>query len=67
MFEVQGSFEPCELMGGETAKKMEADLEEFCPLDQLPAKCQWRDARLVALSSLIRALDKEDEDTSEES
>jgi len=56
MYEVSTTFGPIPTMEGPVAADVAKQLEEMCPIDQLPQRRAWRDACLTKLSQLKKEM-----------
>lgn len=56
IFQVSGTMGPPPKMEGQAADEVSKQLEQMCPIDQLPQRRAWRDACLTKLSQLKKEM-----------
>nr|XP_042913631.1 lambda-crystallin-like [Parasteatoda tepidariorum] len=58
IYKVSETFGPNPMMEGETLKKLNEEICKICPLEKIPERRQFREARLADLSQLKKTLDE---------
>uniref|UniRef100_A0A2L2Y3Z2 Lambda-crystallin-like protein n=1 Tax=Parasteatoda tepidariorum TaxID=114398 RepID=A0A2L2Y3Z2_PARTP len=58
IYKVSQTFGPNPLMEGEELQRLDEDICKISPLENMPERRQWRDARLSALSKMKRVLEE---------
>ena len=57
IYKITSDFGPAPKWEGPTAEKIAREMNERLPVDTLPERRRWRDARLAALAKLKKELD----------